>query len=583
MENKKSAGYKVFPIFFRGATISAFPEMVLSEDALFSVLEKWAVGASEGFVDGRLPLEDEISRLDFISKLTWKTPDGIPPPSMPKLMEVQSSSHPIPKEYAASVGPFHRAWSVPVPEVLGKLLGIPSKGSIQTAKVDSLQSTTPMTISKIPTCTDKKVFALLKPDQHPPHPIIQFSHPVSRVHVHLYNPSTQKSYWDATYDLHGKFQLGSRSVPVASESPIPDYIPPCTIQKSYLQLDVDAERPGPMRVEYLNRPSWEMSGLSRAPGQASAPAAPTYPLHELQSADGIICNTVKELPRPPDPSRSSEPATPSTRVSMPGAFGAEIFNFESGRSEASELHPSGVPMMDIAPKLDEGVFEKGSIPVSLPVDNGQKNAVFLHKRHSDLSEIKLDQLFPSNSSKNPMGMFDTRKPVTNPTLVDPSAIMKPGAGFHQPTVTRTVYSQMWQGKHDHVTPLHPSISFKHPANFAHVVMRDKTEGGKIVWDAVFNVGGAHKIAVDQKPIDGTITEFPGIIAEPHRTHVYSMTVDADNPQYVPPTNNGPDRVMEFWRQSEFLFGTSRPGTHAEATVVVQPGGVLDKLGSLFRS
>jgi hypothetical protein len=189
-------------------------------------------------------------------------------------------------------------------------------------------------------------------------------------------------------------------------------------------------------------------------------------------------------------------------------------------------------------------------------------------------EILIDQLEAKNFQ-----VFDGRKMPQYIQLVDKTAHGGSRGGFAQPTVERASFSPMWQGIHskDVVKKLHPSISFKHPASVARVVMKDLTDK-RTVWDAVFNVHGNHKIAADQVPVGGTMPKFYGINPAPNKPHMYSISVDADNPSLDIP--DAGDRMINFWRNSEFLFGATRPVDHASIDV-----SVASKSGSssLFRS
>jgi hypothetical protein len=151
---------------------------------------------------------------------------------------------------------------------------------------------------------------------------------------------------------------------------------------------------------------------------------------------------------------------------------------------------------------------------------------------------------------------------------DETAILQRPPGTYQPTVDKVLYSSSWQGSHDGEKPLHPSFQFKHPVTNARIQLFDleNRDRGKLVWDSIFKVNGGHKIAVDQKPVGGTIQKFPGIDSSPSRNgHWYSIRIDADNPS-IP----DPHSLVRIWRQSEFIFGI-KPSKiiHADGVIAVK--------------
>ena len=550
--------------------------MVLTGDELFRIVERWAVGTAEGFVEGRVPGEDQVALQEFVSKLTWATPPGVSPAPLPSMKPLWGTA---PKAGdSITAGPFHGALSIKLPPFLAKWFGVPPADDTglsprQTSQILSVLSEEPLSIKDFPTCTQKGIFDLLKPGEHPPHPVLEFFRPVDHVHVRL-SDEEGRMLWDATYKMDGKMVLdNSVKESVVSESLVPDYIPACAVSESHLKLEVDAEYANkPLRIDFLN-PGGIKDEKSLPQAHATfvrVPGSPELPESELQRPDAVVCDVTKQ-----DPARDKElqiPVKPkdSAHVYLPDSYREALWRLDRTREESSEINPHGVPMNEFPSTVKNNNSHHSDCVKNFqsPLPVGAKYHV-LPRRARMPAEIRVDQLERGN-----MHLFDARRMPKDISRVDQYALMSSDM-FHQPTVQRTVYGPMWQGFHDEGTPLHPSLQFRHPANIAHVTLRDKTNNDRVLWDAIFDVKGTHKIAADQKPVGGTLQEFRGLDPGTRKEqHVYSVSVEADNPSEILNSSSPSARLIDFWRKSEFLFGASRPTTHSE---------ILLRVGNLFQS
>lgn len=454
-----------------------------------------------------------------------------------------------------TAGPYHGMLSMKIPKFLSEYLGLPTKGPPQFAKVVSSDSRF-VKVPEFQTCSTKGVFAPLPAGMHPVHPSLQFTRPVGRVHVNL--TDHDQVLWKSSYDLKGKTFLSTTHVPaLAARDTVPDYIPACAVGKeSILKLKVDAEKYHvPMKIKFLNPTGgFERSQTLEDRGSARPPDT-LVPQHELQTADATVCTIVKK-------DHVAEKLTDldsgkRRNVHLPEPWANALWRLDRGREETSDLNPHGMPMMDLAPKGDN--HTDVSSPGAGPVLGGQ----LLARRPFLNAEIQVDQL-----EDNKFQLFDSRAMSTNLHQVDKSAILTKPPGFVQPAVAKNVYSQMWQGLHDNHpkevngtkvwSNLHPSFQFKHPASIAHVTMK---AGDKNIWDAVFKVNGAHKIAADQNPVGGLKPIFPGIDPPASKNEMYSIKIDLDNPENT-------NEQISFWRESEFFFKATRPAVHSELAIRV---------------
>ena len=534
--------------------------MDFTDKVLFHSVENWAAAAAKGFVIGRLPLEDSMRSLEIVSKLTWKTPPGIPGPIVPLFREIDKQS--IPEASAVTAGSWNRAVSLPIPDTLAKLLHIPifDSSAKHAAKILSVNSNERVDITDIPTCTTKGVFNKQDPGKFPPHPSLKFSHPVGRVHVQV-NDNSKRYLWDAIYDLKGGKVLGDSSELITAESPVPGFIPPCSISsKSFLNMTIDAElakaSPETLVLNPVGTSAEEAANIL-----TSQPLPVDRPVghHDSQTTDAIICKIQKGL-KSAQPIIVHKQRNKEDDVYLPPEYRKALWQIDRGNEEASDLNPRGTPMHEMVdssdhppPGLSPQMKELGPISIG----SGQ----FIPRRPTMNGEILITQLEKGNFAK----IFDSSSLEKNPYVADPSVTLQRPAGNHQPTVDRTLFSGMWQGIHHKHTPLHPSVEFKHPATYARLQLIDIAKK-KLVWDAVFDVKGNHKIAVDQKPVGGSVPEFAGVTTSPPgKAHWYILRVDADNPKDNPTGSHDPIR---FWRQAQFVFGTKRPFVHADAIVEV---------------
>ena len=547
--------------------------MSITDSVLFNTSEKWAVGAAEGFVHGRLPIEDKLPLHDFISRLTWPAIPGVPPPPLPMIKPMEPMISP--GQLAARAGPFNM-WAFKVPKAISDFFGLPpASTAVQSASIKTARQAEPLFLQSIPTCTNANIFNPLPPGKHPPHPIIQFSRPVDHVHVRLSNPSTGKLLWDASYDMKGGSLLDNREtiVPIPQESNVPDYIPPCTLNKSLLRLDVDAERFGPLQVQFLNPVSQHDDSHVNDGLPLATPAPKFHPMQqEMRPANAIICKGVQQ-------GRGAHQKiidlSPKHNVYLPTRYKEALIQIDHSRDPSSEINPHGVPMLEIAVEKSAAALKslEGLLKMSPGSIGTGEDAIHLLARRPPLGgEIQVDQLERGN-----FGLFDSRKVPQDISLVDTTVILQRPTGFLNPTVERTVYSPMWQGVHDGNKNLHPSFQFKHPVSVVQVLLKDETSK-EVVWDATFNVKGNHKIAADQNPIGGSKPVFTGINPPTERPHSYSLKIDADNPSVH--LKDESDRVVNYWRQAEFIFGASRPTLHSEFLIEVKNGSGL---GSWFAS
>ena len=533
--------------------------MEFSDKVLFDSVEGWAAATAKGFVLGRLPLEDKLPAMEFVSKLAWNTPEGVPPPSLPQFRNVGQQS--IPESSAVSAGAFSRALAIPVPDLLAKLLKIPrfDPSAKHVAKVQSLTSKTKIDISDIPTCTTPRIFDKIPKGSYPHHPNVSFDKKVDRVHVKVADKRNHL-FWDATYDLKGGKFLSDTSEIIQNASPVPGFIPPCSISaKTFLNMSVDAElSKGSPETILLNPVGASPAELSIPIKSQPLPVERPIGHHDSQTTDALLCKIEKGL-------ASTKPIVPikedvREKVYLPPKYQHALWRIDRGNEEASDLNPRGTPMHEMTQSSDHPLF--GLTPQMKDIGPTRLgNAQFIPRRPFMNGEIIVPQLENGTFAK----IFDKQSPETKITSADTSAVLQRPAGSFQPTVDRTFFSPMWQGTHDQITPLHPSIEFKHPASYARIQLVD-VSNKKIVWDALFNVRGNHKIAVDQKPIGGTIQDFKGVDTNrPGKPNWFILRIDADNPKDIP---RDADLPMRFWRQAQFVFGVNKPFLHADAIVKV---------------
>jgi len=542
--------------------------MPITDADLFRIVERWAVGSAEGFVAGRNPAEDQVALQELVSKLTWPIYPGVEPPHLPRLAPVEGSSTMGGEE--ATVGPFRGALSFKLPPVLAKWFGVApdSGGAAQTSRVVSVEGPEAISVRDFPTCTQKGIFKVLQPGEHPAHPVLDFHRPVDRVHVRL-SDDRDRLLWDATYKMGGKTSLDNTvKEAIPGESQVPDYIPACALEKTMgLKLQVDSEYLNkPLEIKFLNPTGIEDEGPVVHAQQMNVhrPGGSHLPQHEVERADAVVCKVTKQ-----DPAKEKAlvdlDASAGKGVFLPDTYKEALWRVDRLREETSDLNPHGVPMREflVSSKKGQVVLSRDKFNVQEPVGIGKYH---MQPRRPEMAgEIRVDQLERGN-----MRAFDARKMPQNIHIVDKYAIVEKDDMFHQPTVKRTVFGPMWQGIHDKETPLHPSIQFKHPANVAHVRLVDKSDKNRLLWDAVFDVKGNHKIAADQKPIGGEKPKFIGLDPPTRKGHLYSLSVEADNPATLLPGEKV--RLIDFWRKSEFLFGASRPTTHNDIRIEVsQPG------------
>ena len=534
---------------------------MITDADLFNLVERWAVGTTEGFVAGRIPAEDQVPFEELVSKLTWLSMPGVDPAPLPEVVPVVG---PLPEGAdKATVGPFSEALSIKLPDFLAKWFGVPlDTGRGQTSEIVSVQSQEPISIRDFPTCTRAGIFDALKPGEHPPHPILDFNRPVDHVHVRL-SDENGRMLWDASYIMDGKTTLdNSLKESIKSESLVPDYIPACAVKSANLKLEVDAEyMDEPLRVELLNPGGIEDEGapirVVERP-HLHRPEIPRSLQNELERTDAVVCQVTKQ-----DPAKANELIDRHAigrGVYLPDKYKEALWRIDRTREESSEINPHGIPMRELVSSSsgDGSTLQSNIMKSQEPVSVGKYH--ILPRRPLMPAEIRVDQL-----ERKEMHVFDARKMPKEISQVDKYAIKGSDDMFHQPTVKRTVYGPMWQGYHDGARPLHPSFQFKNPANVAHVRLIDKSDHDRLMWDAVFDVKGAHKIAADQKSIGGELNKFKGLDPPTRKGHLYSMTVEADNPATVLPQiggGTGP-RLIDFWRKSEFIFAAARPTAHSD--------------------
>jgi hypothetical protein len=543
------------------------------ENAVFDSVEKWAVRFAEGYVDGRSPMEEQVRIDDFVSRLSFP---NYTERELPQLRA--SEPHSPSLGTTVSAGPFRDLFSVKIPNALSDLLGIPrDTGQPQVAQVLSIKSREPLIVHRIPTCTDKDIFKALKSGEHPPHPVLEFLRPLDRVHVRLVNEQ-DKILWDASYNLKGgRILNNSIAEAIPGESKVPDYIPPCAISRANLQLRVDAEEKAPIRIDFFNPNNPGEAARYREDLLRSRPPESNVPQQEVERADSLICKVKKAYP---SLEKLIDTAGKTSQVYIPPSLESQLWRFDKTREESSSLNPHGMPMKDLTgPRASAGPVVDPGLSTMAPMAIGSgKNAVHLIPRKHPLGgEIQVDQL-----ERSTFHVFDSRNMPKDIRQVDKSAILHTPKGFHQPTVQRTVYSPMWQGIHGvdpqqpltqkfaHLkTNIHPSFQFKHPATVAHVQFTDLTSK-KSLWDAFFDVRGNHKIAADQVPVGGKKPEFEGIDPHTGKTHFYSLRIDVDNP--ADRIQGSTDRLVDFWRYSDFLFGATRPFSHGDVNIQVTNTG-----------
>ena len=545
--------------------------MPLPDDLIFSKVSDWAGRVAEGFVSGRLPAEDTFVVRDLLSRFMWNAEHPDAQVDLPHLDQLTPRP---PTGRLITAGPYRDAYAEPISPEVSKLLGLPlASKTPQVAQVIFTDSKVPVQVLRIPTCTDKGVFDHRAEDKHPPHPVIQFGKPVGHVHVRM-SDAKAEVLWDATYDLKGGRLLDDRiNSAIPGESLVPDYVPACSVGKTVMKLSIDAEDAStPMEIKFMNPNPPTSDALIVKPKPPVGKIEVRHePMLDVEKADAVICKITKKTELDSD----FTPVNSRSSVTLPSKYAEALWRLDRSREESSDRNPHGLPMMETSRVETPSIRRSDTDNAPSGVSVGSKSIFYLPRRPELGGEIQVDQLEKGN-----FFVFDARKMPTEIQFVDSTAHQGSHGGFAQPTVERTAYSPMWQGYHSTaaVKDLHPSISLRHTANAARVVLKDLTDH-RVLWNAVFNVKGAHKIAADQDPVDGSVKKFIGINPAPNKPHLYKISVDVDNPNLKVP--NSEDRMINFWRHSDFLFAASRPVDHADVAVAVGPktGG----FASLFRS
>jgi len=84
---------------------------------------------------------------------------------------------------------------------------------------------------------------------------------------------------------------------------------------------------------------------------------------------------------------------------------------------------------------------------------------------------------------------------------------------------------------------HPQLEFRYPNHKIHVHLEDKADpsSGKVIWDAIYDIGGTEYLRGTAKPLGGTKPEFekicPSQIGPPHW---YELTVSRQGPAGAKP-------------------------------------------------
>ena len=73
-----------------------------------------------------------------------------------------------------------------------------------------------------------------------------------------------------------------------------------------------------------------------------------------------------------------------------------------------------------------------------------------------------------------------------------------------------------------ITSVHPEIEFTTPMQLVHVLV---SGGGKIVWDAIFNLAGEAKLASSAVPLSGNVPSWQKICTPPGEMEQYTMKID----------------------------------------------------------
>ncbi|KAF4657305.1 hypothetical protein FOL46_007486, partial [Perkinsus olseni] len=314
------------------------------------------------------------------------------------------------------------------------------------------------------------------------------------------------------------------------------------------------------------------------------------------------------------------------KVHLPKAYQDAIDRLDHTRRPAMTSNPYGIPMYKLRPGPDRlhstanHHHNEHSLRVQDPdSESFPESFRDVLKRRDNWEEVRVSALHNGK-----MGLFDARHPPKNPEAVDSEAYSESHPLYDRahmsPELRHPVHE--YEGFHDHIRFLHPSIEFRHWVHFAKVKLVD-LQTQHTLWDKLYEVHG-HKIAADQRDIGGPV-EFKGLNPRLGKLDLFKLTVDADNPHILPkfdtkPTSSLNDvhqqeirglttrldryianppqshshaeepkavhrartplyaregvnsaRLFDYWRKQEFLFGAARPLVRGPASVEVVDG------------
>ncbi|KAF4693650.1 hypothetical protein FOZ60_010324 [Perkinsus olseni] len=524
-------------------------------------LEKLVAVEAEAVVDGHPTVTpQEVRSLDFLSKLAWGEPVHL------RQSDLVYNDLPT----IDQVGPLKNVKVVPLPKPHGPANWWIGGVNIMRRKTVSLG---------MPVCS--RVAALSahisadRPHDHPPNfPTITFPQPTGRVHVTL-TASGQK-FWDATsvsllnthtlfsYDLHGGTRLSPelvlppdrpfhpphpgdppRVTLVSTQSPVPKMFPLCAPDHGHFryQLEIHGER------------------FSFSVHDSVADSSDRHMMTQIEPRIDAVVHKVTINTSKVNPSQKFHPTDRGPhfgKVHLPKAYQDAMDRLDHTRRPAMTSNPYGIPMYKLRPGPDRlhstanHHHNEHSLRVQDPdSESFPESFRDVLKRRDNWEEVRVSALHNGK-----MGLFDARHPPKNPEAVDSEAYSESHPLYDRARMPSELRHPVheYEGFHDHIRFLHPSIEFRHWVHFAEVKLVD-LETQHTLWDKLYEVHG-HKIAADQRDIGGPV-EFKGLDPRLGKLDLFKLTVDADNPHILPKFDTKPTSSLNDVHQQEIRGLTTR--------------------------
>jgi hypothetical protein len=427
------------------------------------------------------------------------------------------------------------------------------------------------------------------------HPGLQFHHPINSLKVQLLNEKGDL-FWDAKYDMHGLNEISKGQKAVDGHVQV---MKPLCNPGKYV-LHVQAEHKEPLQIRNIWPPNFKDTSANGDYQQSqpsstssSSQRGPGLSPQEIESEisrppHAIVCNKPAQIPRfnftikEPFKGRNSD-------VWMPVEYKEWL-----DKKSMDSIIPA-------APTLAKSASVPKNIP-SLQNETIIPTQFFdtVDSSHELIPPLRKEEIVvPEVTDSKAIALFDEiLKPNLTVSELDPKGAASMTKFQSQSPAISDFLRQNYQfffGKHDHAS-FHPSVIFKHPVHHCRIKLFELSnrinpfsidlenfQPEKLVYDAVFDVQGK-RIAVDQKPVDGSIQDFPKLnnTLVPGKETKFKLVVDADDLKYrLPKTGDEKDvidhrfsPIVTNHRKAEFIFGVTRPATDLMLPISVTARGFI---------